>query len=507
MLQRVSSAPGPWPLHDRLHARAAEARALAGEPAHALMGRAGRAVARLCLAVAPHARRVAVLAGPGNNGGDALLAALHLHQLGRQVQVQHIASPGPLPFDAADAMRQALNAGVEVTGSRPFADDTDLVIDGLLGLGATRPPADDIAIAIQAAHAFGKPVLAIDLPTGLHPDTGALVGNRAIQATWTLSLLTLKPGLFTAMGRDHAGDVWFDDLGASTGEPVQAWLSAATRPPDPGFPSRRHAQHKGSFGDLTVVGGAPGMQGAAVLAALAALRSGAGRVYVRGLGEMPALGLPPELMLSPPGGPEDPSILRRQTVVCGCGAGQAVADALPELLDHAGRLLLDADALNAIAGSPALQRRLRERTTRGDATVLTPHPLEAARLLGRGTPEVQRDRLASAAELVDRFGATVVLKGSGTIIAAPGRCPWINASGNAALAAPGTGDVLAGWIGGVWSQQDTEPAEGAWFAARASVWLHGRAADRHVAARPGAAGPALRASHLPALMAQARAGG
>ena len=503
MPKRVFSADQPWPLHDGAHTRAIEARALAAAPAHALMDRAGLAVARLALAVAPHARRVVVLAGPGNNGGDGLIAALHLHRVGKAVQVLHLADAGRLPADAAHALQRAKAAGVPVTGGGGIDAEADLLIDGLLGLGASRPPDQRLAAAIRAAHATGRPVLAIDLPTGLQADTGCRLGDDAIRATWTLSLLTLKPGLFTAMGRDHAGDVWFDDLGVTADAPAQAWLSAACSAPYPGFAARQHAQHKGSFGDLTVVGGAAGMQGAAVLAANAALTAGAGRVYVRLLGEAPAGLLPPELMLSAAGWLDDAAALGRSTVVCGCGGGQPVADALPRLLDHAGRLVLDADALNAIAASPALQAQLQGRAQRGAATVLTPHPLEAARLLACDTAAVQGDRLSAATRLADRFAATVVLKGSGTVMAAPGRSPWINASGNAALAAPGTGDVLAGWIGGLWAQQPDRSAEGAWFAARASAWLHGYAADRLWATHPGQASLPLRAGQLPGLMAAA----
>ena len=503
MPKRVFSADEPWPLHNSAHTRAIEAGALAAAPPYALMDRAGLAVARLALAVAPHAHRFAVLAGPGNNGGDGLIAAWHLHRLGKAVQVLHLADAGRLPADAAQALQKAKAAGVRVTGGGEIAADTDLLIDGLLGLGASRPPDQHLAAVIHAANATGRPMLAIDLPSGLQADTGCSLGGEAIRATWTLSLLTLKPGLFTAQGRDHAGEVWFDNLGVTADAPAQAWLSSARNPPYPGFAARLHAQHKGSFGDLTVVGGAAGMQGAALLAANAALTAGAGRVYVRLLGGSPAGLLPPELMLSAAGWLDDAAALGRNTVVCGCGGGQPVADALPRLLAHAGRLVLDADALNAIAASPALQVQLQGRAQQGAATVLTPHPLEAARLLACDTAAVQGDRLSAVMRLADRFAATVVLKGSGSVIAAPSRSPWINSSGNAALAAPGTGDVLAGWIGGLWARQPDGSADGAWFAARASAWLHGFAADRLWATRPGQASLPLRAGQLPGLMAAA----
>ena len=475
--RRVFAATEPWPLHDAASTRRLEARALAHSPPHALMARAGLAVARLAQAVAPHARRITVLAGPGNNGGDGLIAALHLHHQGRQVEVVLLADPARLPADAANALRQVTEAGIPLARTLPVLHETDLLIDGLLGLGASRAPEGPIAQAIRAANSSARPVLAIDLPSGLNIDTGQAHGDASMRADWTLSLLTLKPGLFTALGRDLAGEVWIDDLGVADEEPATAWLGAPGAPPPGAFPARRHAQHKGSFGDLTVVGGAEGMQGAADLAARAALTAGAGRVYQHLLANGPPAALSPEVMRSPGGWLADAAALSRSTVVCGCGGGAAVAAALPTLLQRAGRLVLDADALNGIASDHALQALLQARGTAGAATVLTPHPLEAARLLGCTTAAVQADRLAAATGLVARFGSVVLLKGSGTVIAAPACAPCINPSGNAALAAPGSGDVLAGWIGGLWVQQPGDAADGAWLATRAATWLHGHAAD------------------------------
>ncbi|MCA0241740.1 MAG: NAD(P)H-hydrate dehydratase [Proteobacteria bacterium] len=496
------ASPAPWPLHDSAGTRAHEAAALAATAPHALMARAGLAVARLALALAPQARSVTVLAGPGNNGGDGLIAAGHLQRQGLRVRVLHLADRARLPADAADALQQALAAGVTiVTELTNDLHGADLLIDALLGLGSTRAPQGALAQAIAAANASGRPLLAVDLPSGLDVQTGCRLGTAAIRADWTLSLLTLKPGLFTAEGRDAAGEVWFDDLQAGAAPAPTAWLGAHGAPPAPGFAPRRHAQHKGSFGDVVVVGGAAGMQGAAWLAARAALTAGAGRVYLSPLS--PAIPLPtlPELMQRPEAWADEPARLRRSTVVCGCGGGDAVAAVLPPLLRHAGRLLLDADALNAIARDASLMELLAARGRRGDGTVLTPHPLEAARLQGTTAAAVQADRLGSAQALARRSGAVVLLKGSGTVIADAARAPWINASGNAALAAPGSGDVLAGWLGGLWAQQ-AEAAEVAWWAARAACWLHGHAADRHLARSPAACLP-LRAGDLIDAMAQA----
>ena len=477
-LRRVSAAVEPWPLHDSAATRRVESRALARCAPHALMSRAGLDVARLAQAVAPHARHITVLAGPGNNGGDGLIAALHLHRQGRQVRLVHLADPARLPADAADALRQLVEARVALTGMPPDLQDTDLLIDGLLGLGASRPPEGSIARAIDTANASGRPVLAIDLPSGLNIDTGQPWGDKALRADWTLSLLTLKPGLFTALGRDLAGDVWIDNLGIADGEPATSWLGAFGMPPAGAFPGRRHVQHKGSFGDVTIVGGADGMQGAASLAARAALTAGAGRVFMHLLASEPHAFASPEVMRSPTGWLTDAAALSRSTVVCGCGGGAHVAAVLPTLLQGAGRLVLDADALNAVAADRTLQDLLQARAARGAVSVLTPHPLEAARLLGCSTAAVQADRLSAGKDLCARFGSVVLLKGSGTVMLAPALAPWINASGNAALAAPGSGDVLAGWVGGLWAQQAGGAAEGAWLAVRAATWLHGHAADR-----------------------------
>jgi hydroxyethylthiazole kinase-like uncharacterized protein yjeF len=479
----VSAANGPWPLHDTAASRAAEAAALAATPPQALMQRAGLAVARLALALAPHAQRVHVFAGPGNNGGDGLEAAIHLHRAGKRVTVVLLGDAARLPVDATEALRRALGAGVSIAAKQPD-DVADLNIDALLGLGTRRPAEGAIAAAIANLNATRAPVLAVDLPSGLHADTGVALGGIAVRASATLALLTLKPGLFTGAGRDHAGPVWFDPLGG-----VAADATASLIGPPVAWP-RRHAQHKGSFGDVAVVGGAAGMTGAVWLAARAALAAGAGRVYCSPLDASAPLLDPtrPELMGRPHWWAGAPPVLQASTVVCGCGGGTAVREALPPLLAHAGRLVLDADALNAIAADTALQSLLQARGGRGRPTVLTPHPLEAARLLGSNAASVQADRVAVAMQLAQRYASTVVLKGSGSVVAAPGQAPAINPSGNALLASAGTGDVLAGWIGGLWAQQHD-----AWDAATAAVWLHGSAADRAAAA--GETGP-LRAADL-----------
>jgi hydroxyethylthiazole kinase-like uncharacterized protein yjeF len=489
----VLPADQPWPLHDVAGSRAIEQRAAAGLPAGALMRRAAHGVARLARALAPEARRIWVAAGPGGNGGDGLHAAAELQQAGVQVVASLLAPPDRLPPDAAEGLQRARDAGVSVTDAVPSvegrADRFGLVIDALLGLGSARAPTGPIAQAIGAIRRAAAPCLAVDLPSGLHPVTGAPLGADVVEARATLALLTLKPGLFTAAGRDHAGEIWFDALDlAAAAEPPAARLTCAADLAQ-ARAARRHAQHKGSFGDTLVVGGAPGMIGAARLAAHAALAAGAGRTIVSLFDEHARHedATRPEWLWCVAAWQPGRADLEHSTVVCGCGGGDAVRAALPALLARSARLVLDADALNAVAADPTLRMQLRARAARGRPTILTPHPLEAARLLGAGTTAVQGDRLAAARQLAEDLGCVVVLKGSGSVLAAPGQVSRLNATGSAALATGGTGDVLAGWIGGQWSQAppsptsavDSGPAlEAALQVASGSVWLHGLAGEQ-----------------------------
>ena len=490
-MQAILPALADHALHSVAQTRAFEQAALAQQPRPPLMERAGEALARLAIALAPHAQRIWIAAGPGNNGGDGLEAALHLLRSGRQVDVTLHAAPNPPP-DAQAALQRAQAAGVSIRvgASAPqlVLDTNDLAIDALLGIGASRAPDGAIAQTIRELNASCCAVLAADVPSGLDADTGTALGAACVDARHTLTFLTLKPGLFTASGRDHAGRVWLDVLGTDIAalagtNAAHAWLrSLGARLPTP---VRRHAQHKGSFGDVAIVGGSAGMVGAALLAARAAHAAGAGRVYVELLDASAAGALDPlrpELMFRSDWS-SHPDALANSTIVCGCGGGAAVRSKLPRILSRAGRLVLDADALNAIAADSGLATLLRARSAH--STVLTPHPLEAARLLGVATAGVQADRLRAARELADRYAAIVVLKGSGSVIAAPRELPSINASGNASLASPGTGDVLAGWIGGLWSQGAAEPLE----TVLRAVAEHGAAAE------PARAG-ALRAGDL-----------
>lgn len=470
-----------WPLHGVAASRQMEASALAAHPPHELMKRAGLSVARLAVALRPGSQRAWVVAGPGNNGGDGLVAATHLHALRWQVAVSLLADRTRMPADARWALQLAEAAGVEIQwGWNGRPPEADITIDALLGLGSTRAPEGDLAQAIQGMNKLGAPVLAVDLPSGLNAETGMAHGHSVARADHTLALLSLKPGLFTGIARDQVGRVWLDDLGAHDARSdASGWLSGP-----PPHSARRHQQHKGSFGDVVVLGGAPGMGGAALLAARAAIAAGAGRVY---LGRLDASGpaevdaLRPELMPRHATELLTESILSRSTVVCGCGGGMAVQDALPAVLRWASRLVLDADALNAIAADASLRRALHRRRSAGLPTVITPHPLEAARLLRSDTANVQSDRVGQARHLADLLDCTVVLKGSGTVICTPGQTPHINPTGNARLGSAGTGDVLAGWLGGEWAQRGH--ADG-FSAARDAVWRHGRAAEQDPAGGP-----------------------
>ena len=516
------------PLHTVASTRLVEQQAAAGLAPHTLMQRAGASVAHLTLALAPHARCIWVACGPGNNGGDGFEAARLLHEWGKNVVLTWCPPPAghAPPADASAAQIRALAAGVTISDEPPA--EFDFCIDALLGLGGQiRSTANSrLAGHLRRLQACAAPCLAIDVPSGLNADTGAdyfaqekrdkgaqsehhgamysIAAGAApmrLKPTYCLSLLTLKPGIFTAAGRDRAGEIWWDDLGVNgmhINQPPDAWLLGTDRVSALPRQHALHASHKGSFGDVAVVGGASSgnshMIGAALLAARAALLAGAGRVMVSLLGDSPNASdasrmhvdpLQPELMFRELAALD----LVRQTIVCGCGGGQAVQAVLPGLLQHAVRLVLDADALNAISQSPELQTLLKERLRHGLRTVLTPHPLEAARLLGVEVAEVQADRCSSAQALAKRLQCVVVLKGSGTLVAAPGALNTINPTGNALLATAGTGDVLAGMLGAAWAgQADTALSTDlgmAYQAACSAVFEHGLRADRWAQEKPG----------------------
>lgn len=472
-----------WPLYSVAQTQSIEEQAQAELPAHTLMQRAGLATAQLALAIAPHAEHIWLACGPGNNGGDGLEAALHLKAWGKKPCVTWLGTLENAPADAQEAWRRAIAAGVSIQIEVPKT--FDLAIDALLGIGATRAPNETMSNWLNVMAQSQKHVLCVDVPTGLLANTGEWLDTLTPHCAnrHTLSLLTLKPGLFTASGRDAAGQVWFNDLGVKTSHPPCAWLHHK----QPHRPQNVHASHKGSLGDVIVLGGAAGMSGAAVLAGIAALHGGAGRVFVGLLDETSRMGVlatNPALMVR---SPVDLNFTT-STVVCGCGGGYEIHEHLAKVLSSAHRLVLDADALNAIARDTSLQTLLKKRDARNKSTVLTPHPLEAARLLGASTQTVQSNRLDAAKKLAEKFMCTVVLKGSGSVIAQPNTPTVINGSGNARLATAGTGDVLAGLIGAYLAQSSD-----VFEATCQAVYAHGKVADTWPAT-----GPALDAARLAA---------
>jgi len=467
--------------------RAAEHAALAQQPPANLMQRAGQAASAWALELIQEVKPVLVLAGPGNNGGDALEVAANLRDAGVDVTVVHIAGSTPSPETAAALARCQMD-GVTFADAPPQTQWA-LVVDGLFGIGLAR--ALDARCANLVRDLAGCPVLALDVPSGLDADTGTVVGaGVAVRAAHTITFIGDKPGLHTGDGRDYAGIVRVASLEidpALLPAPEAFLVTPAAFAGALPKSRRRENSHKGTFGDAAIIGGAEGMSGAAILAARTALLSGAGRVFVAALDARLSLDpLHPEIMFRAAAGFD----LAKRTLVAGPGMGDSAQarTLLRDAIAGDAPLILDADALNQLAAEPGLQEAVR---TRSPMAVLTPHPLEAARLLGVTTKVVQADRLAAARELAARCGAVVVLKGSGTVIAHPDGRVAINTTGNAGLATGGAGDVLSGLTGTLLAQ-----GWDAWLAALGAVWLHGAAADRLVADGIGPIG--LAASELPA---------
>lgn len=482
--------------------RALEAAAYRTLEPFTLMARAGEAAADWLQTRAPHGHLLFV-AGPGNNGGDALVAATVLHLAGRAVTVWLAADPARLPDDARRAWTEACAANVPIETLHTPASvpaTAAAIVDGLFGVGLARPLTGLHAALVETINASGLPVYALDIPSGLNGDTGQppAPDSPVIAARGTITFLAPKPGLLTGSGRDATGDIALADLQAA--QPAHDGVieaDACINAPARWLlhvPRRRHNGHKGTYGSVAVVGGAPGMVGAPLLSARGALYLGAGKVHVVSLAaDAPRVDpAQPELMLHT-WGTIDAADMQALAIGPGLGTGKESEAALAHLLD---RMLstrtpavFDADALNLFAKAPALLARLTQLAGSGVPMVLTPHPLEAARLLHSDARTVQQDRLAAAKALVNRTGAVVVLKGSGSIIAAPGMPPAVNPTGNGGLATGGTGDVLTGMIGALLAQ-----GMGAREAALAAVWLHGRAADDLVQAGIGPIG--LHASEL-----------
>ncbi|HXF77364.1 MAG TPA: NAD(P)H-hydrate dehydratase [Usitatibacter sp.] len=464
-----------------------EIEARAARAGLALMERAGRAVADAARRFAADTGApILVVAGPGNNGGDAWVAAAALAETFHRVTVLDATGAPPQAPDAARAKGAFVAARGAIAREWPAGLRPALVVDGLLGIGLARDVEPAFAAIISQVNRCGAPVLAIDVPSGIDAERGTVRG-AAVRATHTLTFIAHKPGLLTGDALDYRGELSCDALG--TGEfqaeargalldeaAVRAWLKPRLR-----------NTHKGDYGTVAVIGGQRGMVGAALLTARAALYCGAGKVRVGLLAsDAPAVDLVhPELMLS-----SVDDALGEGVAVAGPGAGRSPSatsvsmferNVLPALFHLARPIVLDADALNAVAFNASLETDLAARTRA--PTLLTPHPGEAARLLHRSTAQVNDDRVGTALALAKRFNAHVVLKGAGSVCASPDGRWSINTTGNPGLATPGSGDVLAGIVGALLAQ-GLAPAH----ALQAAVCIHGAAADACVASGAGPAG-------------------
>jgi len=454
-----------------------------GIPGMDLMERAGCSAFEAARQAFPAAKRWLVLCGAGNNGGDGYIVARLARAAGLEVTLCALKDPATLNGDAATAAARWAAAGGSST-AWPIVDleRFDLIVDALLGTGLDREPAGDYGAAIEAVNRAGRPVLAVDIPSGLHADTGVIQG-RAVRAALTVTFIGNKRGLFTADGPDCTGAVSFVDL--ETPDSVRDSES------DSGIlireqiisellPRRLRNTHKGSYGWLLGVGSDFGMSGAIRLCGEAALRGGAGKVTLvtrpdhAGLINIAC----PELMVRGlDGGPEFEALLEDcDALATGTGLGHSAwsQEMLTACLRAPLPMVVDADGLNLLA----------ERLAAGDRSdlpagrwVLTPHPAEAGRLLDCPTARIQQDRVGSAQRLAQHCNTVVVLKGCGTVIADPrGRyaiCPL----GNPGMATAGTGDVLTGVIGALLAQ-----GLDCWDAACAGVVAHARAGDLAAAA-------------------------
>ena len=470
----------PKPLFSTSQIRRIEQRAIdeSGVAAYELMQRAGLAAWRLLLQRWPQAQTIGIVCGPGNNGGDGYVLARLAADSGRQVRVVRLSGDSP----RAEPARQAYDAWCAnpcpswVFGLDDELPQVDVWVDALFGLGLRREPDRVAADLIAAIDASRRPVLALDLPSGVDADSGHAIG-AAVRADITLTFIASKLGLHTGAGRSHAGEVSVDALDLPAAliacEPPSAhlygshclggWLSPRPR-----------NSHKGHFGHVLCVGGEHGYAGAIALCAESALRCGAGLVSVATRAEhvAPLLARRPECMVRAvaDAGDLQPMIERSSVIAIGPGLGQADwAQALLHAAVASGELLvIDADALNLLARD---SQHLRD-------AIVTPHPGEAARLLGSTVAELERDRYAAAQALAQRLRCVVVLKGAGTIIAAPERAPAVIDAGNPGMAVGGMGDVLTGAIAALRAQGWQE-----YDAAVCGALLHSSAAD--AAAREG----------------------
>jgi ADP-dependent NAD(P)H-hydrate dehydratase / NAD(P)H-hydrate epimerase len=456
------------------HAIDAQAMLVLGVDSPTLMSRAADAAFRVLRRRWPEARRIAVLCGPGNNGGDGYLLALRAREEGLASRV--VAVVEPVSEEARAARDRFVKAGGDVSERLDLAG-AEVLVDALLGTGLSRPPEDAVAGAIHAINAAGLPVLAVDIPSGLSADTGTTPGP-CVRADATVTFIAHKRGMFTQEAADHVGVLELASLGADERVIADQPPSAILMQPQV-LPRRRRQSNKGQYGHVLAIGGDHGTGGAVLMCASAALRVGAGLVSVATRVEnIVALhAARPELMPHAADGPQslEQPLAKASVLAVGPGLGQgAWGHALwLTALDAGLPMVLDADGLNLLAKQP------RSFTA---PTILTPHPGEAGRLLDCDTRDIQADRFAAAAAIASKYHAVVVLKGTGSIVASPdGRlqvCPW----GNPGMASGGMGDILTGVIAGLLAQCP----EDAFDAACLGTSVHARAGD--LAARRGEIG-------------------
>ncbi len=453
-----------------------------GVPGLQLMERAGAHAYGVLRETWPDCRHLAVFCGAGNNGGDGYVVAELARRDGLQVDVVQLVPADRLRGDAAAVARRYMDAGGRCrTSDGGVPEGADLIVDALLGTGLDREVKGAWAQAIDDINRDGSPVLAVDIPSGLSGDSGAAMGI-AVCADVTVTFIGRKRGLYTGDGPALSGEIRFFDLDVP--DAVHARQAPAARLVRHGalgqrLPPRSRTAHKGHYGHVLVVGGDQGMGGAALMAGRAALRVGAGLVSVATHPAHAAalLAVQPELMIRGVRQARDlePMLRRANVIVLGPGLGQGDwgKRLFRRVLDSGLPCLLDADALNLLS----------QRPMHREDWVLTPHPGEAGRLLGRSTAAIQRHRFAALEALVARYGGAVVLKGAGTLVAAPEEVISVCPQGNPGMATGGTGDVLSGVIAGLMGQGLTPFA-----AAELGVCLHAAAGD--LAARRGERGMA-----------------
>jgi hydroxyethylthiazole kinase-like uncharacterized protein yjeF len=452
------------------------------EAAHAaepLMQRAGAAAADWAVTLAGERHHaILILAGPGNNGGDAFEVARLLRQRYFDVCVVFVGQPENLPADAAASRQDFINSGGTTIVAIPDGIRWSLIIDGLFGIGLTRAPDGVYAQMISTANHLARrdncPLLALDCPSGLNADTGTSF-SPCILASHTITFIAGKPGLFTADGPDCCGEMRVANLALNPANDIEPDGHVVTLANFTSYlKPRRNNTHKGSFGNVGILGGDKTMGGAALLAGRAALKLGAGRVYLGLLdANMPGIDpLQPELMLRRAATLFETDL---QALACGPGLGRSdeAANLLEQSLKAPVQLVLDADALNLLAENRHLEDHL---VNRAGPAILTPHPAEAARLLGCSVSDIQTDRFKAVHELANHYRSHVILKGCGTVIASVDGKFWLNSTGNPGMATAGMGDVLSGLIVALLAQN--WPPE---MALLAGVHLHGAAADRLVA--------------------------